>query len=156
MLVNRSVIMITWATSTAFLGHLSCINMTKECYQISFSQCGRVVSREAFLYEKSTNVPAFFGTNQSAVMFFSETLNLRLTNIVVTRYYGFAIIAANPYGAPLFQRLQIFDSFGGPLCSRLVDSNHARGNYTCYGSGVLVYTHNTLIVTTILRHALLS
>ena len=148
--------MITWATSTAFLGRLSCINMTKECYQISFSQCGRVVSREAFLYENSTNVPAFFGTNQSAVIFFSETLNLRLTNIVVTSYYGFAIIAANPHGAPSFHSLHVFESFGGPLCSRLVDSNHARGNYTCYGSGVLVYTHNTLIVTTILRYALLS
>ena len=75
--------MITWATSTAFLGPLSCINMTKECYQISFSQCGRVVSCVAFLYENSTDVPAFFGMNKSAVMFFSETLNLHLTNIVL-------------------------------------------------------------------------
>ena len=120
---------------------LNCSNLTMK--DLSFSQCGGVVSREAVLYANSTDVPAFFGTNQSAVMFFSETLNLRLTNIVVTRYYGFAIIAANPYGSPLFQRLHILDSFGGPLCSRLIDSNHARGNYTCYGSGVLVYTHDS-------------
>ena len=56
-----------------------------------------LVSPDAFLYENSTDVPVFFGTNQSAVMFFSETLNLCLINIAVTHYYGFAIIAANPY-----------------------------------------------------------
>ena len=127
--------------TTRGFAFLNCSNLTLK--DISFSQCGGVMSREAFLYENSTDVPAFFGTNQSAVMFFSETLNLRLTNIAVTQYYGFAIIAANPYGSPLFHGLHIFDSFGGPLCSTLIDPNHTRGNYTCYGSGILVYTHDS-------------
>ena len=126
--------------TTRGFAFLNCSNLTLK--DISFSQCGGVMSREAFLYENSTDVPAFFGTNQSAVMFFSETLNLRLTNIAVTQYYGFAIIAVNPYGSPSFHDLHIFDSFGGPLCSTLI-VNHTHGNYTCYGSGVLVYTHNS-------------
>ena len=126
--------------TTRGFGFLNCSNLTLK--DLSFTQCGGVVSPDAFLYENSTDVPAFFGTNQSAVMFFSETLNLRLTNIAVTQYYGFAIIAANAYGSPLFHSLHIFDSFGGPLCSTLI-VNHPRGNYTCYGSGVLVYTHNS-------------
>ena len=124
--------------TTRGFGFLNCSNLTMK--DLSFSQCGGVVSRGAFLYENSTDVPTFFGTNQSAVMFFSETLNLRLINITVTRYYGFAIIAANSYGSPSFYGLHIFDSSGGPLCSRL---NHTHGNYTCYGSGVLIYTHNS-------------
>ena len=126
--------------TTRGFAFLNCTNLTLK--DISFSQCGGVVSPEAFLYENSTDVPAFFGTNQSAVMFFSETLNLRLINIAVTRYYGFAIIAANSYGSPSFDDLHIFDSFGGPLCSTLI-VNHTHGNYTCYGSGVLVYTHDS-------------
>ena len=121
-------------------GFLNCSNLTLK--DLIFSQCGGVVSPDAFLYENSTDVPAFFGTNQSAVMFFSETLNLRLINIAVIQYYGFAIISANPYGSPLLYGLHIFDSFGGPLCSTLI-VNHPRGNYTCYGSGMLVYTHNS-------------
>ena len=126
--------------TTRGFGFLNCSSLTLK--DLIFSQCGGVVSPDAFLYENSTDVPAFFGTNQSAVMFFSETLNLRLINIAVTQYYGFAIIAANPYGSPLLYGLRIFDSFGGPLCSRLIVI-HPRGNYTCYGSGVLVYIHNS-------------
>ena len=128
--------------TTRGFAFLNCTNLTLK--DISFSQCGGVVSPEAFLYENSTDVPAFFGTNQSAVMFFSETLNLRLINIAVTQYYGFAIIAANAYGSPLFYGLHIFDSFGGPLCSTLIVI-HTHGNYTCYGSGVLVYTHDSVV-----------
>ena len=124
--------------TTRGFGFLNCSNLTLK--DLSFSQCGGVVSPGAFLYENSTNVPTFFGTNQSAVMFFSETLNLRLINITVTRYYGFAIIAANSYGSPSFYGLHIIDSSGGPLCAKL---NHTHKNYTCYGSGVLIYTHNS-------------
>ena len=124
--------------TTRGFGFLNCSNLTLK--DLSFSQCGGVVSRGAFLYENSTDVPTFFGTNQSAVMFFSETLNLRLTNIAVTQYYGFAIIAVNPYGSPSFHSLQVFESFGGSLCAKL---NQTHGNYTCYGSGVLIYTHNS-------------
>ena len=126
--------------TTRGFGFLNCSNLTLK--DLSFSQCGGVVSPDAFLYENSTDVPAFFGTNQSAVVFFSETLNLRLINIAVTQYYGFAIISANPYGSPSFHSLHIFDSFGGPLCAELI-VNHTHGNYTCYGSGVLVYTHDS-------------
>ena len=75
---------------------------------LSFFQCGGVVSREVFLYENSTDAPAFLDTNQSTVMFFSETLNLHLTNVAVTQYYGFAIIAANSYGSPSFHSLCIY------------------------------------------------
>ena len=108
---------------------------------LSFSQCGGVLSRDVFLYEDTVEVPVYFGTNQSAVFFFSETLNLTLYNIVVTEYYGFAIIAANPYGSPSFHSLQILNSFGGTFCARLPD--FTRGNYTCYGSGVVVFTHDS-------------
>ena len=124
--------------TTRGFGFLNCSNLTLK--DLSFSQCGGVLSPGAFLYENSTDVPTFFGTNQSAVMFFSETLNLRLINITVTRYYGFAIIAANTYGSPSFYGLHIIDSSGGPLCAKL---NHTHRNYTCYGSGVLIYTHNS-------------
>ena len=126
--------------TTRGFGFLNCSNLTLK--DLSFSQCGGVVSRAAFLYENSTKVPAFFGTNQSSVIFFSETLNLCLTNLAITQYYGFAIIVANAYGSPSFLGLHIFDSFGGPLCSKLI-VNHTHGNYTCYGSGMLVYTHDS-------------
>ena len=118
---------------------LNCINLTLS--DLSFSQCGGVLSREALLYENSTKVPAYYGTNQSAVWLFSETLDLGLINITITDYYGFAVIAANSYGSPLFQSLHIFNSLGGAFCSRL--PSHTRGNYTCYGSGVLVYIHDS-------------
>ena len=62
--------------TTRGFAFLNCSNLTMK--DLNFSQCGWVVSREAVLYANSTDVPAFFGTNQSAVMFFSETLNLRL------------------------------------------------------------------------------
>ena len=109
---------------------------------LSFSQCGGVLSREALVYENTTEVPVYFGTHQSAVLFFSETLDLTLYNIAVTEYYGFAIIAANLYGSPSFHSLQILNSLGATLCPSLI-TNHTRGNYTCYGSGVLVYIHDS-------------
>jgi len=43
----------------------------------------------------SSEVHVFFGMNRSTVIFFSKMLNLRLTNLTVTRYYGFAIISMN-------------------------------------------------------------
>ena len=110
---------------------------------LSFFQCGGVVLREVFLYENSTDVPAFLDTNQSTVMFFSEMLSLHLTNVAVTQYYGFAIIAANPYRSPSFSQLvYIFDLFGEPLCAQL---NHTYRNYTCYGSGMLIYISITVM-----------
>ena len=108
---------------------------------LSFSQCGGVLSQEALVYENSTEVPVYFGTNQSAVLFLSETLDLTLNNIAVTEYYGFAVIAANSYGSSSFNSLQILNSSGGTFCARLPD--FTRGNYTCYGSGVAVFTHDT-------------
>ena len=111
---------------------------------LSFSQCGGVLSQKALVYENSTEVPVYFGTNQSAVLFLSETLDLTLDNIAVTEYYGFAAIAANLYGSSLLNRLQIFNSLGATLCPSLIH-NHTRGNYTCYGSGVLVYIHDSKV-----------
>ena len=122
---------------------LNCINLTLS--DLSFSQCGGVLSREALLYENSTKVPAYYGTNQSAVWLFSETLDLNLINITITDYYGFAVIAANSYGSPLFQSLHILKSLGAGLCSSQSNCTRycARGNYTCFGSGVLIYTHDS-------------
>ena len=81
--------------TTGGFAFLNCSNLMLK--DLSFSQCSGVVLR---LYKNNTDVLAFLEMNQSSVMFFSETLNLRLTNIVVTHYNGFAIIAANPYGSP--------------------------------------------------------
>ena len=89
--------------TTGGFAFLNCSNLMLK--DLSFSQCSGVVLR---LYKNNTDVLAFLEMNQSSVMFFSETLNLRLTNIVVTHYNGFAIIAANPYGSPLFQRLHSY------------------------------------------------
>ena len=121
---------------------LNCSNLSLS--DLSFTQCGGVLSHESFLYENITEVPAYFGTNQSAVLFFSETLDLKLLNISINDYYGFAVIAANSYGSPSFRNLLIFNSLGAVLCPLLI-VNHTRGNYTCYGSGVLVYSHDSNI-----------
>ena len=50
----------TWVTLTTFLGCLSCINVTKECYQIGKASLVTLVSEDLYSY-----IPGIYITNHA-------------------------------------------------------------------------------------------
>lgn len=118
----------------AFIGG---INITLE--RLHITQCGGPIS-PSFFYN-DTLLPVYFGANQSVALFFSHTVNLTLVEVTVSSYYGFAIAVVNVFGTTFLSQLQIFDSLSADLhiCTK---ATHFRGNYTCYGSGLLIYNHD--------------
>lgn len=62
------------------------------------THCGTVLTPSMLQLDNDTSSPAYFGTNQTAALLFSHVRRLKVVNIQVSDYYGFAIIVANSIG----------------------------------------------------------
>lgn len=128
------VFYVETARGFAFLG-----GSRLKIQRISFTQCGGPLS-SSFFYN-DTSLPVYFGLYQSVTLFFAHTLNLTLTDITISAYYGFAIVAVNALGDTSFKGLEIYNSLSHDM-SVCTQDTHIRGNYSCYGSGILIYNHD--------------
>lgn len=125
---------IVTARGFAFIG---CNGLTLK--GIHFKHCGGPISPT--IYYNDTSLPTYFGAYQSTTLFFSHTLNLTLSSITVSQYYGFAVAIINSFGFTNLSKIEIYDSLNDQLevCTK---QTHIRGNYSCYGTGLLIYSHD--------------
>ena len=111
--------------------------------RINLMQCGGPLSSSFF--HNDSSLPAYFGLYQSVALFFTHTVNLSLINVTITEYYGFAIAAVNALGDTLFEGTEIHNGLSHSL-SVCTHETHIRGNYSCYGSGLLIYNHDGCLI----------
>ena len=135
---SPDVFSIQTARGFAFLG-----GSHVKIQQINLMQCGGPLSSSFF--HNDSSLPAYFGLYQSVALFFTHTFNLSLINVTISEYYGFAIAAINPLGDTLFEGIEIHNALSHnlPVCTQ---ERHIRGNYSCYGSGLLIYNHDGCLI----------
>ena len=135
---SPDVFSIQTARGFAFLG-----GSHVKIQQINLMQCGGPLSSSFF--HNDSSLPAYFGLYQSVALFFTHTFNLSLINVTISEYYGFAIAAINPLGDTLFEDIEIHNALSHnlPVCTQ---DTHIRGNYSCYGSGLLIYNHDGCLI----------
>ena len=119
-------------TNFAFLNS---INITLA--GLSFINCGASLHSILLDTDNHTHLQSYFATNQSAVLYISHVYNLTLFDINIYHYYGLAIAIVNAFGVATLSRLNVSQSRTHELCDKL-----APASYTCYGTGLLIYTHN--------------
>ena len=108
---------------------------------VHITQCGTVLTPVMLQLDSDTNNAAYFGINQTAVLLFSHVLRLKVTNIEISDYYGFAIIVVNSMGLSQIENVHVYNSLS---ITEYNDKYVDRGNHSYYGSGLLVYFHNLL------------
>ena len=135
---SPDVFSIQTARGFAFLG-----GSHVKIQRINLMQCGGPLSSSFF--HNDSSLPAYFGLYQSVALFFTHTFNLSLINVTISEYYGFAIAAINPLGDTLFEGIEIHNALSHnlPVCTQ---DTHIRGNYSCYGSGLLIYNHDGCLI----------
>ena len=131
-----------FSNSGTGMGFVNCVNFTLS--NVVIKNCGAALSSSVLDSgnDNSSLYPAYFGTNQAATLYFSHTRDLRLMWVAVESYYGFAIAVVNPQGKSQLHTIRVNASISCGLCPAL--NNTVRGNYTCYGSGILVYVHDSV------------
>ena len=135
---SPDVFSIQTARGFAFIG-----GRNVAIHRINLMQCGGPLSSSFF--HNDSSLPAYFGLYQSVALFFTHTVNLSLINVTITEYYGFAIAAVNALGDTLFEGIEIHNALSHNL-SVCTHETHIRGNYSCYGSGLLIYNHNGCLI----------
>ena len=135
---SPDVFSIQTARGFAFLG-----GSHVKIQRINLMQCGGPLSSSFF--HNDSSLPAYFGLYQSVALFFTHTFNLSLINVTISEYYGFAIAAINPLGDTLFEGIEIYNALSHNLAV-CTQERHIRGNYSCYGSGLLIYNHDGCLI----------
>ena len=124
--------------SACGLAFLQNVNLTLS--NLHISRFGAALNSNILKHDNHTSLPSFFGTNQSATLFFSHIVNLKISLVNISKYYGFGIVLINSFGRAVIDRVDIHHSLSYKLCTGLKNLSHY--NYTCSGSGLLIHSHN--------------
>ncbi len=110
---------------------------------LSFILFGSVLNDETIGKDNVTELPSYFGSNQTASIVFSNVSNLTISTMNITQYYGYAMIVINSFGNSSMSGIIINGSLSQTVCPLIID-NLSHYNYTCFGSGLLIYYHDVI------------
>ncbi len=111
--------------------------------KIAFLLFGSVLQYHMLGNDNSTELYAYFGTNQTASFFMSNVSHLNLSTIEISDYYGYAIIVVNSLGKNILTDVNVERSLSQNVCP-LLHHPIAPHNYSCFGSGLLIYYHDAV------------
>lgn len=109
---------------------------------IQFNLFGSAMDRSVIQDHNSTVLPGYFGTNQTASIIFSNVTSLKISRLNISYYYGFGIVFVNCFGNTSLTDITVSSSLSQTACDPAVIHSLTHNNYTCFGSGLLVYYHD--------------
>ena len=129
---------ITSGCGLAFLNGTD-LNLEK----LTFVLFGAVLDDNTIAMDNATELPSYFGTNQTASVIISNVLNLNASTVKIAQYYGYAMIIINCFGNSSLSGVTVEGSLSQTVCPLILD-NLSHYNYTCTGSGTLIYYHDPI------------
>ena len=94
--------------------------------------------------DNATELHSYFGTNQTASLFFSNANSLCMSMVRISEYYGYAGVIVNSFENNLLKNILVESSMSHAVCPLIVP-HLSYDNYTCFGSGLLIYYHDPVI-----------
>ena len=129
-IVSKQLARISCTTKTG-LGfvNVNVLNISN----IQIQNCGAPILPLADHYKNDSTTGPYLSNTSYASLAIVDSSEVSLSSVTITKYYGYAILAINVYGASNLSELKIRTNMHVCIISSCIK----------YGSGVMVYYHNS-------------
>ena len=100
--------------------------------KIDFMNCGALISSSAARYINASTDFHYLGYRQKTVFLLNHCIDVQLSNVIISSYYGFALIGVNLCGNTVLANVEQHNS-----SSRIVSCS--KTDYSASGSGTYLY-----------------